>query len=180
MSQVVRNVSEICKPTHNTSIAIQGASAVAAAINYSIHGENDYKYLWDIADKAIEHSKQYGFDYPSPSLQYRMKQARRIANEHENYAVTLDRLYYELGTSLDTIQTVPAVFAIVSVAQGDPLLASSLSAMVGYDTDTIGAIATSICGAMNPIFPEEDISFLESVNDINFDDLTQVLYDIVK
>lgn len=180
ISELVQNVSEICMPTHNTSIAIQGASAVAVAINYSIHGNNDYRYLWNVTDDAIEYSKKYGFDHPSPSLQYRMKQAHQIVNEHENYADTLDRLYYEVGTSLDTIQTVPAVFAIVHIAKGDPILAASLSAMVGYDTDTIGAIATSICGAMNPNFPEEDILFLEAVNDIDFDDLTQVLYDIVK
>lgn len=43
-----------------------------------------------------------------------------------------------------------------------------------------GAIATSICGAMNPNFSDEEISFLETVNDINFDDLTQVLCDIVE
>jgi ADP-ribosylglycohydrolase len=41
------------------------------------------------------------------------------------------------------------------------------------DTDTIGAISAGICGGMQPEFDEKTINLLETVNELNFEELTK-------
>lgn len=48
----------------------------------------------------------------------------------------------------DSRETVPATFAIVWLAAGDPWQATVLSANFGRDADTIGCMAGGICGAL--------------------------------
>ena len=53
------------------------------------------------------------------------------------------------GTS--TIESVPCAIALVELAQTDPNRCAVLCANLGGDTDTIGAMATAICGALHGI-----------------------------
>ena len=179
MKQLVENVYQICLPTHNTKIAIAGASAVAAAISYVVQGGSDIQTLWDIAYEAIEVSKEYGYDFPSASLSFRMKQAQRILQEEVDEKQILKRLYNEIGSGMETIETIPCVFAIVEMAHNDPLKAASLSAMIGWDTDTIGAISCSICGGMQPDLPLSLIKTIEELNYIDFEQLTNEIFPYV-
>ena len=66
-------------------------------------------------------------------------------------------------------------FAFVELSQGDLVEAAKLSAMIGWVTDTIGAINASICGGMNPEIQQEMISTIEKVNHINLTKLSNEL-----
>jgi ADP-ribosylglycohydrolase len=172
LSELVRNVAEICLPTHNTKIAIAGASAVAAAVSYTVRGGQSIDEIWQLAFETIEVAKDYGHDFPSASLTFRMKQARKIVQEETDQQVALHRLYEEIGTGMETIETIPSAFAIVELAKGDTLKSVQLSASIGWDTDTIGAISGAICGGMNPDLPKEMIKQIETVNQLDFLQLT--------
>lgn len=87
----------------------------------------------------------------------------------------LDQLKYFYGTGVETVESVPAVLAVITLAQGDPLTAISIAAELGADTDTIAAICGAICGCMHPDFPEEMICQLEEVNQLDFENLAQRL-----
>ena len=52
-----------------------------------------------------------------------------------------------VGTGVASQQSVPAAFAVLEVAEGDPWQAAVISANLGGDTDTIGAIAAGMAGA---------------------------------
>jgi ADP-ribosylglycohydrolase len=58
---------------------------------------------------------------------------------------------------MDIIESVPAAIALVELAKTQPMKCAMLAANLGGDTDTIGAMATAICGALHGIeaFPEE-------------------------
>lgn len=180
MHQLVKNVYEICLPTHNTKIAIAGASAVAAAISYVVRGGTSIQILWKLAYEAIEISKPFGYDFPSASLAYRMQQAQQILNETKDEKLVLKRLYEEIGTGVETIETIPSVFAIVELANGNAYKAAQLSASIGWDTDTIGAISCAICGGMNPEFPDGVITTIEEVNTLDFCKLSDCLLAYMK
>ena len=167
---LVKNVAEICLPTHNTKIAIAGASAVAAAISYTVRGGQSIEEIWELAFEAINTAKAYGHDFPAASLIFRMNQARKILRQESDEQMFLQRLYEEIGTGMETIETIPSAFVIVELAQGDPLKAAQLSASLGWDTDTIGAISAAICGGMNP----------EEVNQLDFEQLTDDVLVFVK
>jgi ADP-ribosylglycohydrolase len=177
---LVKNVAEICLPTHNTTIAIAGASAVAAAISYTVRGGQSTDEIWSLAFEAINAAKTYGHDFPSASLTFRMNQARKILRQETDDQIILQRLYHEIGTGMETIETIPSAFVIVEMAKGDPLRAAQLSASLGWDTDTIGAISAAICGGMNPKMPREMIRQIEEVNQLDFDQLAEELLPFVK
>ena len=92
----------------------------------------------------------------------------------------MQRLYEEIGTGMETIETSPSAFVIVELAKGDPLKAAQLSASIGWDTDTIGAISAAIWGGMNPELPEEMIRQIEEVKQLDFDQLTEDILPFVK
>ncbi|MGH1647780.1 ADP-ribosylglycohydrolase family protein [Enterococcus gilvus] len=177
---LVKNVAEICLPTHNTTIAIAGASAVAAAISYTVRGGQSTDEIWSLAFEAINAAKTYGHNFPSASLTFRMNQARKILRQETDDQIILQRLYHEIGTGMETIETIPSAFVIVEMAKGDPLRAAQLSASLGWDTDTIGAISAAICGGMNPKMPREMIRQIEEVNQLDFDQLAEELLPFVK
>lgn len=180
LPDLIKNVAEICLPTHNTKIAIAGASAVAAAVSYTVRGGQSIEEIWQLAFAAIEAAQEYGHDFPAASLAFRMNQARKILQEETDEAIILQRLYEEIGTGMETIETIPSTFAIVELAAGNPLKAAQLSASVGWDTDTIGAISAAICGGMQPDLPKEMIRQIEAVNELDFDQLTEELLPFVK
>ncbi|MCH3011691.1 ADP-ribosylglycohydrolase, partial [Listeria monocytogenes] len=68
MEDLGSKVPQLCLPTHNAKIAIQGASAVAAAISYVVRGGNIVDKICELAYEAIEGASNYGYDFPSASL----------------------------------------------------------------------------------------------------------------
>ncbi|MGX7264777.1 ADP-ribosylglycohydrolase family protein [Enterococcus crotali] len=180
LPELIGNVAEICLPTHNTKIAIAGASAVAAAVSYTVRGGQSIEEIWQLAFATIEAAKAYGYDFPAASLAFRMNQARKILQEESDEQIILQRLYEEIGTGMETIETIPSAFAIVDLAKGDTLKAVQLSASIGWDTDTIGAISGAICGGMNPVLPKEMIAQIEAVNQLDFNQLTEDILPFVK
>ncbi|MCR6679959.1 ADP-ribosylglycohydrolase family protein, partial [Escherichia marmotae] len=66
------------------------------------------------------------------------------------------QLYQVIGAGTSTIESGPFAIALVELAQTDPNRCAILCANLGCDTDTIGAMATAICGALhavNAIYP---------------------------
>lgn len=171
---LIQKVSMICKPSHNTSIAIQGASIVAGIVSYVVSGGKDIERIWNLAEGIAGQALNHGFRLPSASIVQRMKLAKKIIR---NCTITeaLENLYEVIGTGVETIETIPSVLAVIEISKGDPMLAAKLSASLGGDTDTIGAIATGICGGMNPNFSDSLIKDLERTNHLNFDELSIAL-----
>lgn len=178
MEKLADRVEQICMPTHNSSIAISGACAIAACISYGVRGGNDPDKLWDIALDAVRVGEKRGFPIPCADLALRLERVRRMLKEME-----VDEVLYELkyfyGTGVETIETVPAVLAVVSIANADPMKTASICAELGADTDTIGAIATAVCAGMNPDIPDDIVKTLEEVNGIPFDALAEALVPFV-
>ncbi|WP_440897609.1 ADP-ribosylglycohydrolase family protein [Amphibacillus sp. Q70] len=172
MNQLIENVHQICLPTHNTGIAIAGASAVAAIISYVTEGGNDLNTLWEIADETVDIGLRKGYDLPGPSLKYRIDCAKQIV-ENNNLSEAQKKLYNQIGTGVETIETIPSVLAVVTMAKGRPMEAARISASLGGDTDTIGAISAAICGGMNQEFDQLAVEQIEKVNNLDFNDIAE-------
>ncbi len=177
LDSLISNVHMICKPTHNTSIAIQGAAIVAGIISYAVSGGNDLEYMWDLAKEIANNSMHYGFQIPSASIVERMKLVKKIIKDC-TIAEATKNLYEIAGTGVETIETIPAVLAIVELSHGNPMLSAKICASLGGDTDTIGAISTAICGGMHPNFEDSLVTELENTNEIDFDELSRKLYQL--
>lgn len=175
MDDLIKKVYDVSLPTHGTNIAITGAVIIAACISYVVSGGKDIEKLWSISIEAVDQCKNIGYDFPSPSISYRILRAKSIVSEYEP-KLAFERIINELGSGVQTIETIPAVLAIVELSKGNPIKAAKLSAEIGFDTDTIGALSASICGGMYNCFSEKDIKLLEDRNNIDFRSLTNQLF----
>lgn len=174
LPDLVEKVQQICIPTHNTSVAIAGASSVAAAISYVASGKKDLNEMLDISKQSIQLGMKKGYEVATASLIRRIEAVIELVEKKEQQVV-LKELYELWGTGVETIETIPCVFAIVKLAEGSPSKAAQLAASLGGDTDTIGAIAAGICGGINPEFPPEIIETLETVNELNFGEMAKAM-----
>ena len=71
-----------------------------------------------------------------------------------------------VGTGVASQESVPAAFAVLEVAGGDPWQAAVISANLGGDTDTIGAIAAGMAGACTGLsrLPQQHIARLVGID----------------
>lgn len=81
----------------------------------------------------------------------------------------LQDLYDLVGASVATAETIPAAIGLVARAQADPVHTAILAANLGGDTDTIGAIATGMAGAITGVAgtPADLAETLRTVNNID-------------
>lgn len=172
LDQLVKNVYEITYPTHNTTVAVAGASAVAAVVSYVLAGGNDFAKLWEIAIEAAEKGALLGFDFPSTSIVYWLNFTKEQLKEHDKEEM-LDILYHIVGTGLPICETVPTALAMTELSKGDPWECAKLCASIGGDTDTIGAIACGICGAMKQNVAAQVVDMLSRVNKLDFDGIAR-------
>ncbi len=183
IDQFIKNVEMSCMPTHKADVAVAGATAVAWAISCAIDGKGwDYikANICDITEKA----QNYGTSSYSPSVARRIKYALSFANSIKSRE-NLDyhkEFFDEIGTGMSIIETVPTALAIVDFVDTNPIDCAIFCANIGGDTDTIGAIATAICGAIHgtSAFNIDEIKLIEEVNNINFSDIANSLHNIRK
>jgi ADP-ribosylglycohydrolase len=164
------DIAASCAPTHKSDIAIAGAVVIAWAISKAVDGKAwsaVVHTLPDVARKA-QLTKVNTF---SASLGARIELALSVVKEERDVKKASDRIYDLIGAGVTTIESVPAAIAMADLAGLDPNRCAELCANLGGDTDTIGAMATAICGANSGIdgFDQSLLQQLNNANNINFD-----------
>jgi ADP-ribosylglycohydrolase len=164
LDALVAKVAETCRATHNTSIAIASAAAVAAAVSCGIAG-GDWRTALDRAVVAAKQGAALGHWVTGGDIAARIDWARGLVR---GKAVTDGiRLIVDLvGTGVASQESIPAAFAVLEIAGGDPWQAAVISANLGGDTDTIGAIAAGMAGACAGFsrLPREHIARLKGLD----------------
>ncbi|SQC91342.1 ADP-ribosyl-[dinitrogen reductase] hydrolase [Cedecea neteri] len=87
----------------------------------------------------------------SASLAARLELALSVGKKGARHESAMEEIYQLVGTGTSTVESVPAAIAMVELAKTDPNRCAILCANLGGDTDTIGAMATAICGALNGV-----------------------------
>jgi len=181
IERTVNAVEKACLPTHNTNIAISGASAVAMAIGCGINGETDVDEIIKKAIQAAELGMTRGNIWYSASIIERTKFALKIVSADITQDQMMQQLYDMIGAGVQVSETVPTCLAITKMAEGDIVKAIPIAVNLGGDCDTIAAITGSICGAISGIdrIPEKWVELLEKVNPYDFDDYTERLFGAI-
>jgi len=171
LERTVADVALSCLATHNTDIAIAGASAVACAIGAALRGVRSIDELIAIALTGARLGMSKGKPWIGASIAKRTQFALSLLQPQRTEKEVLQDLYDYIGAGVAITETVPVSLALVKYANGDPVKTITLAANLGGDSDTVAATAGSIAGAFAGIgaFPVEYITTIESVNHLGLD-----------
>jgi len=178
LDRLVGLVTEASRVTHNTSVALAGAAAVAAAVSAGVGGAGIAEAT-QAAVAAARVAARRGYWVAAADVAARITWAAGlVAGQPADRALTL--IYELVGTSLATQESVPAAFAVVAACPDDPWRACCLAASLGGDTDTIAAMAGAIAGACHgaEAFPATARQTVTEVNGLALDDLAAGLLEL--
>ncbi|MDX8453773.1 ADP-ribosylglycohydrolase family protein [Mesorhizobium sp. VK9D] len=164
LDALVAKVAQTCRATHNTSIAIASAAAVAAAVSLGVSG-GDWRAACGHAVAAARLGAALGHWVTGGDIAARILWAQELVRgKAEKEAIKL--IVDLVGTGVASQESVPAAFAVLEVAQGDAWRAAVIAANLGGDTDTIGAIAAGMAGACAGLskLPQGRISRLRGID----------------
>ncbi|MEV5840595.1 ADP-ribosylglycohydrolase family protein [Streptomyces sp. NPDC051985] len=168
----VDRVVESCQVTHDTTIGIAGAAAVAAAVSTGVGGGS----LGEAVTAAVTAARagaRRGHWVAGADIAARIEWAWELVRGLPESAA-LDRVVALVGTSVASQESVPAAFAVLALADGDPWRTALLAANLGGDSDTIGAIAGAVAGSVAGLsaLPAEAVRTLRAVNSLDLEPLT--------
>ncbi len=169
-------IYEVTRATHSSDVTVAGAAMIAmGCASAAVHDDFD-AVMEDIL--AVE---PFGYDRGaetfSPRLAERVKIGRELAGRYKgDEEGFLASMYNILGAGVPIIEAVPTAVTIAYYAQ-DPNYSAYLCANLGGDTDTIGAMATTICGAFTGKsgIKREYIETLERQNPVDFSHYVSIL-----
>lgn len=174
--ELVDYVYGVSQVTHTSNVTIAGAAMIAMGVSSALINDDFDQVIADILEiEELGHKR--GFDHFTPRLKARTELALQLAKEYaDDEEMFSQQIYDVIGTGVCIIESVPAAVAIAYYAQ-DPNKACLMCANIGGDTDTIGAMATAVCGAFKgagAIKPEY-IDTLQKQNDVDFDAYIDIL-----
>jgi ADP-ribosylglycohydrolase len=166
---LVGRVVEASKASHNTGVAIAGASAVAAAVSAGIDGANLDEAI-GLAAAAAELGSQRGYWVAAADVAARIRWTAELANPADVEG-GLTRIYDLVGTSLATQESVPAAFGMLRLFPGDPWEACLAAASLGGDSDTVAAMVGAMAGAIYGVdaLPETSRRIVARVNHLDLE-----------
>ena len=175
LEHLVARVTEASRLTHNTSVALAGACAVAAAVSAGIEGATIDEIIERACDAATLGSRR-GHWIAGADVAVRIRWALELVRGLGAEEV-VELLPILVGTSLATWESVPAAFAVASAFADEPWLACRVAASLGGDSDTIAAMTGAILGAHCgvAVFPVAARETVVAVNDLDIDHLTHEL-----
>jgi ADP-ribosylglycohydrolase len=177
-------------PSHNTTVGCASAAAVAGAVACALGPVNPESgattpELRDVIFAGM-HAASIGASlgrvWLGASVPRRIDFAVSLARDGVGSDTErLQAIFDLIGTSLAASESIPAAFAIVAMAEGDPMRAAMLAAELSGDADTIGAIACAICGAWKGVdaIPADIREAIRKANpDYDFDAVGESLYQM--
>lgn len=146
LDQLVAMVAQITRVTHASDVAISGAAMIAGAVTAAIAD-----YTWDDIIQFAMQASAKGHLLGAPTwaannnarLRIGINLAQKYVHDDQRFSTAI---YTTVGTGTMVSESIPAAVAIAYYAQNVEKCAY-ICTNLGGDTDTIGAMATAICGA---------------------------------
>lgn len=166
-TELAEFVYQVTKVTHTSDVTIAGAAMIAMGVSSALVN-SDFEQVFADMLAMEDIARPLGAETFTPSLAQRMRLGRELALNYQGQAEKfLTAIYETIGATVLITESVPAAAAIAYFAK-EPAYCAYLCANLGGDTDTIGAMATAICGAFCGVVPAELTQTLQRVNSLDF------------
>lgn len=171
-------VVQACQVTHNTTLGISSAAAVAAVVSAGINGV-DLGEALNLGQQIAQQAEAHGHWVAGGRMASRISWARSISVDSDQ-ALLADLLYDVIGTSVASQESVVVSFALaqqVAIGEMTAFEALCMAASLGGDTDTIAAILGAMLGACLGLecWPEQMIETVKAVNHLELEPLVKGL-----
>ncbi|AWY43427.1 ADP-ribosylglycohydrolase [Pseudomonas putida] len=171
-------VIQACQVTHNTTLGISSAAAVAAVISAGINGMELGQAL-SLGQQIAQQAQSHGHWVAGGKIASRISWARTISVDSDK-AMLADLLYDVIGTSVASQESVVVSFALaqqVAIREMTAFESLCMAASLGGDTDTIAAILGAMLGACLGLesWPTAMIDKVKAVNDLQLEPLVKGL-----
>jgi len=180
-AKLVADVEEACMPTHNTGVAIGAASAVAAAVAEALRPNATINSVVSASRRAAKLGETRGAQLAYPSIEKRITMAARIARGKTPERAA-GALYDQIGGDIASSDAIPTAIGLFVAGGGDAMKTITLTANMGGDTDTIGAMVGGIAGAYSGIdtFPKKMLDTVERVNHLGLAEKSRRLMEYAR
>ncbi len=181
MAKLVDDVEETCMPTHCTGVAIAASAAVAAAISEALRADSTTNSVVTASRRAAKMGETRGAQLAYPSVEKRIAMAARLVRGKTPERAA-EALYDQIGADISSSDAIPTAIGLFAAGGGDPMETITLTANMGGDTDTIGAMAGGIAGAYTGIdaFPRHIIDTVEKVNHLDLAEKSVLLMEFAR
>lgn len=180
-AKLVDDVEETCMPTHCTGVAIAASAAVAAAVSQALRADATIGSVVAASRRAAKLGETRGAQLAFPSIEKRIAMATRIVRG-KTPEKAVEALYDQIGADISSSDAIPTAIGLFAAGGGDPMKTITLTANMGGDTDTIGAMAGGIAGAYTGIaaFPKNILDTVERVNHLGLADKSRRLMEYAR
>ena len=162
-------VFKISKVTHSSDVTIASACMIAMAVSSVLDNKNKEEMIKDVLS-IEDYAMSLGAETITGLLSTRIKYCIELAKKYKNDKTKfLESLYNMTGATVNAIDSIPCAIAIAYYAFNVKDCAL-MCANLGGDTDTIGAMATAICGGINGTknIPKDYIDIILNANNTDF------------
>jgi ADP-ribosylglycohydrolase len=174
-------VVQACQVTHNTTLGISSAAAVAAVVSAGINGMGLGEAL-SLGQRIAQQAESHGHWVAGGRIASRISWARSISVDSDK-ALLADLLYDVIGTSVASQESVVVSFALaqqVAIGEMNAFDALCMAASLGGDTDTIAAILGAMLGACLGLesWPVAMVETVKAVNHLELEPLVKGLLSL--
>lgn len=174
----IKAVVQACQVTHNTSLGISSAAAVAAVVSAGLNGM-DLGEALNLGQTIAQQAESHGHWMAGGRIASRISWARTLSVDSDR-ALLADLLYDVIGTSVASQESVVVSFALaqqVAIGEMNAFEALCMAASLGGDTDTMAAILGAMLGACLGLesWPASMIKQVRTVNSLELEPLVQGL-----
>ena len=186
VDKAIDDAITMCKATHDNTIALAGACAIAAAVAEAM---KDRVCYLDVIEAGIYGAEQ-GFlrsskmDDVQPvagaDIVKRIRHAVDLGMRYQGrFNEAMDIISREIGGGLPAAEAVPAAFGYIAATKGNTIDTIVMAVNAGDDTDTVACMAGYIVGALNG-YDHLPARYLELIEKENKFDLKKTAKQIEK
>lgn len=178
---LVKDVYQTCLPTHNTTVCVSTAAAIAWGIAVCVRGEKDIETIVGETMKAADIGYQYGYPIVSPSVSTRIAFVYDLVKKANGYQDAMEQIYAYFGGGDLAADSIPVAIGLFALGGGDPKKVIEYCVNLGGDCDTNGAMAGAMAGAYSGVeaVPADWRNTIRKVNHVDLESYASKLIALI-
>jgi ADP-ribosylglycohydrolase len=176
--ELTQDVYQTCLPTHNTTVCVASAAAIANGVRLAMKGERNLSTIIDGTIEAAKLGECYGYEIASSSVPRKIEFACDLIGKDPDPEHAMTELYSYFGGGDLAADSIPLAIALFALGQGDPRKVNEYCVNFGGDCDTNAAMAGAMAGAYSG-YQAVPLAWRETIERVNHVSIADYADDLV-